>query len=61
MVHLKQIENMETKKNVNAGDGILDFKKIMDMYPDVEYIYEQEEFDGDRLDCAEKSIRAMLD
>ena len=51
---------MDSKKNVNAGDGILDFKKIMDTYPDVEYIYEQEQFDGERIDCVDASIKFML-
>lgn len=60
MIHLKQIENLETKENVDAGDGILDFKKIMDMYPDVEFIYEQEHFAGEPIDSVEKSVKYIL-
>lgn len=61
MIHLKQIENLESKRNVDAGDGILDFKNIMDMYPDVEYIYEQEQFAGSTpMESAANSAKFIL-
>jgi len=46
VVHLKQIENMLTKKNVAAHEGILDFKAIMALLPEADYVYEQEFSDG---------------
>ena len=44
IIHLKQLENMETKANVNAGAGILDFKFIADAAPDAVLVYEQEHY-----------------
>lgn len=50
LVHLKQLENMDTKANVEAGRGNIDFKKIMEIVPDAQFIYEQESFEGSRLE-----------
>lgn len=43
IVHLKQIENMDSKKkNVDASSGIIDLKLAMKATPDALHIYEQE-------------------
>jgi len=59
-IHLKQIENHETKTNVDAGDGIIDFKYLIDLAPDADFIYEQEEFVGARFDSLEKSFNFIM-
>lgn len=60
MIHLKQIENNETKRNVDAGSGIIDFKYMMDLAPSAEFIYEQEEFIGTSIDNMKKSFDFIM-
>lgn len=60
ILHLKQLENMETKRNVNAGDGILDFRYLMDLSPTTDLVYEQEEYEGDSLDSMKQSLEFMV-
>lgn len=60
IIHLKQLENMTTKRNVNAGDGILDFKYLMDLSPTTDFVYEQEEYESDSLESMKLSIEAMV-
>ena len=55
IIHLKQIENLETKANVDAGSGIIDFKYIYDVAKDAELVYEQEQFVGTSLENMKKS------
>jgi len=55
LIHHKQIENMETKLNVEASQGILDFKKVMSMVPTAQFIYEQEKFGGSRMEAMANS------
>ena len=45
IIHLKQIENMKSKKSVSADEGIIDFKKLMQAEPNKIYIYEQEVYE----------------
>ena len=50
LVHLKQLENYETKKCVDLGDGVIDFKEIIQCGFEIgaeAYILEQEEFAKD--------------
>lgn len=42
IIHLKQIENYHTKANVDAGSGIIDFAKIMEIASQSDFVYEQE-------------------
>lgn len=42
IIHLKQIENLDTKKNVDAGSGIIDFGKVMEIANQSDFVYEQE-------------------
>lgn len=58
-LHLKQLENMTTKRNVDAGSGIIDFDFIISLAPEVDYIYEQEEFIGTSLENMKKSFEAI--
>ncbi|MBU3191031.1 sugar phosphate isomerase/epimerase [Clostridium bowmanii] len=60
VVHLKQLENNETKKNVDAGSGIIDFKYLIDLAPNADYVYEQEEFVGTSLDNMKKSFKDIM-
>ena len=56
VVHFKQIKDMETKANVDAGSGIIDFKKVTELLPNATYIYEQEQYIGTSMEDAKKSI-----
>ncbi len=55
VIHLKQLENNESKINVDAGSGIIDFKYLMELAPNGHFIYEQEEFRGNCLEEIKKS------
>jgi sugar phosphate isomerase/epimerase len=59
LIHLKQIENMDSKNNVEASKGILDFKKVIEMVPTAQFIYEQEKFLGDRLEEMARSFDSI--
>jgi len=54
-VHLKQMENLVTKENVSAGEGMIDFYKIMEKLPACDFIYEQEKTDGIVMEDMKKS------
>lgn len=56
LVHLKQLENMESKKNVEASRGIIDLKKAINMMPEAEHIYEQEFSDQEVMDDMASSL-----
>lgn len=60
IIHLKQLENMTTKRNVNAGDGMIDFKYIMDLSTHTDFVYEQEEFESDSLESMKLSFESMV-
>ena len=60
IVHLKQLENNETKRNVDAGSGIIDFKYIIDLAKDIDFVYEQEEFVGTSLENMKKSFQSIM-
>lgn len=60
IVHLKQIENMTTKTNVDATSGSIDFEKAMAITPDAFYVYEQEHTTGDILEDMEKSLKSLI-
>jgi sugar phosphate isomerase/epimerase len=57
IIHLKQIENMETKTNVDAASGIIDFQKVMKIAPKSDLVYEQEHYIGTSMEDMEKSIK----
>ncbi len=59
LVHLKQMENTITKKNVTADAGIIDLKKAMEIANNSQFIYEQETMDIDPLDAMEQSLQFM--
>jgi len=56
IIHLKQLENNETKRNVDAGSGIIDFGTLIEIAKDADFVYEQEEFVGTSLENMGKSI-----
>ena len=56
ILHLKQIENMITKANVDAGNGMIDFKKVMEIAKNSDFVYEQEHFTGTSMESMSKSI-----
>ncbi|MGI5899746.1 MAG: sugar phosphate isomerase/epimerase family protein [Christensenellales bacterium] len=57
ILHLKQIENMTTKLNVDAQDGIIDFKRAMEICGTAEFVYEQEEFTGLPINSVRRSAK----
>ena len=60
LVHIKDMENIETKKCVDAGTGTIDFAAIIAAAARSEYfIYEQEEFDVSPWVSAEASYQNM--
>jgi len=56
IIHLKQLENNETKRNVDAGSGIIDFGLLIEIAKDADFVYEQEEFVGTSLENMKKSF-----
>ena len=60
LVHLKQIKDIETKENVNAGSGIIDFLAVMALAKNSEMIYEQEQYVGTSMEEVEKSVQFLL-
>lgn len=60
IVHLKQLENHETKRNVDAGSGILDFKYLIQLSEATDFVYEQEEFIGTSLENMKKSFEFIM-
>lgn len=60
LLHIKDIENMETKRCVDAGTGMLDFAALRDLAVNSEYaIYEQEEYDISCWESAKNSYENM--
>lgn len=59
VVHLKQMENMACMKNVDAGSGIIDFKKVMALSPNAYYVYEQEFSEKSVMEDMKKSIEYL--
>ena len=59
IIHLKQLENMDTKENVNAGAGIIDFKFIADVAPQAELVYEQEHYKDTSMAEMKSSLEAI--
>ncbi len=59
IIHLKQLENMDTKENVNAGSGIIDFKFISDVCPQAELVYEQEHYRDTSMAEMKSSLEAL--
>jgi len=60
IIHLKQIENNETKTNVDAGSGIIDFKYLIDLAKSADFIYEQEHFVGTSMENMKKSFDFIM-
>lgn len=60
LIHLKQLKDTETKANIDAGSGIIDFKAVIEIAKNSEFIYEQETFEKDTLLEAEKSVKYLL-
>lgn len=60
LVHLKQLAITPEKKNVEAGNGVLDFERVIHLLPNTTFIYEQEAFAGDQMDEMARSCRAIL-
>lgn len=61
-IHLKQMLSCESKEDARAGDGVIDFRKIIDITSKtgtVEYIYE-DEGRGDQLEMARVSAEFLL-
>lgn len=57
MLHFKQIAE-NNHDNVDAQDGILDFKKMAEICPDAVYVYEQEEYPGATpMECVAHSAK----
>lgn len=57
VIHLKQIKDMETKANVDAGSGLIDFAEVIRLAPNADFVYEQEEFVGTSIENMEKSMK----
>ena len=55
-VHLKQMENMISKKNTDVGKGIIDFHKVMEIIPEAYFVYEQGYSDINIMDDMKKSF-----
>lgn len=58
-IHLKQMDDLESKKNIGIEGGIIDMKKVMEIAPDAYYIYEQEFADEDILQTMRQSIKVL--
>lgn len=56
VIHFKQIKDLESKENVCAQDGIIDFKKVMEIAKDSDFIYEQEHYKGTSMEEIEYSL-----
>jgi len=56
IVHLKQIKDIESKENVTAPSGIIDFKKAMEIASGADFVYEQEHFTTTSLEEVEISM-----
>lgn len=59
LVHLKQMKDIATKENTNAGSGIIDFSTAMKLAPNAMFIYEQEHYVGTSLEEVEKSLQFL--
>lgn len=61
IIHLKQLKDHETKKNVDAASGIIDFFKVMQIADKADFVYEQEGSDeGKSLYNMEISLNYIL-
>ncbi|MGH4051118.1 MAG: sugar phosphate isomerase/epimerase family protein [Clostridium sp.] len=60
VIHLKQLENNETRRNVDAGSGIIDFKYLIDLAKETDFVYEQEEFIGTSMNNMQKSFENIM-
>lgn len=60
LIHLKQMQDIESKENTNAGSGIIDFPAVMGLATNAEFIYEQEHYIGTSLEEVEKSVQFLL-
>ncbi len=59
IIHLKQMENMQTKKNVTADAGVIDFKKAVETADKSAFVYEQETMDIDPLEAMKRSVNYL--
>lgn len=59
IIHLKQMETMETKKNVTADAGCIDFKQAMDLADQSNFVYEQETMDMEPLEAMKRSVNYL--
>ena len=60
VIHLKQLEDKVTKRNVDAGSGIIDFQYLIDLANDTDFVYEQEEFVGTSMENMKKSFEFIM-
>ncbi|MCK8059242.1 MULTISPECIES: sugar phosphate isomerase/epimerase [unclassified Fusibacter] len=60
VVHLKQTKVLGERLNVEAGEGVIDFKRMIMDYPEKDFIYEQETSSGTSLESMERSLRSLL-
>ncbi|MBC7765595.1 MAG: sugar phosphate isomerase/epimerase [Hyphomonadaceae bacterium] len=60
IIHLKQLQNHETKENVDAGSGIIDFGALITLAKDADFVYEQEHFVGTSIENVQKSLDYIL-
>jgi len=60
VIHLKQLEDKVTKRNVDAGSGIIDFKYLIDLSNTTDFVYEQEEFVGTSMGNMKKSFEFIM-
>ena len=48
---------METKANVDAGSGLINFSEVIRLAPNADFVYEQEEFVGTSIENMKKSMK----
>ncbi|OQB15204.1 MAG: Xylose isomerase-like TIM barrel [Firmicutes bacterium ADurb.Bin193] len=59
-IHLRQMDNMENQQNTEAGNGVIDLKKIIELAPEADFIYEQECPEGTGIESVRKSFEALI-
>ncbi len=59
MIHLKQMKDMDSKENVSADQGMIDFGKAIDLKPQGIFIYEQETRGDEILPGMDRSVKYL--
>lgn len=63
LLHIKQIENNESKKCVDLNKGIIDFKKVIDYAKEIgidTFVFEQEEFEVSSDESMENAFKHIM-